>query len=200
MRPRQGLPGSGSVVELCMPGAPRPVSGGDAHPPSAARRSSIRWALSHSGVRGSPPGTDAGAEQPHGRRAQRGPQTRTHVDWLTVQEIVPAPDRGRVFTESLRPGLADCSPTGRSPARCARAVGAGHRVRRLGRRRPGGESALGCPADAHARDPVPAVRRRVHAGDVLQRSRADVGRAPHLDSARRRGGRRGRGGVGVGPS
>ena len=30
-----------------------------------------------------------------------------------MQEIVPPPDRGRVFTESLRPGLADCSPTGR---------------------------------------------------------------------------------------
>ena len=30
-----------------------------------------------------------------------------------MQEIVPTPDRGRVFTESLRPGLADCSPTGR---------------------------------------------------------------------------------------
>jgi acyl-ACP thioesterase len=32
---------------------------------------------------------------------------------LTVQEIVPTPERGRIFTESLRPGLADCSPTGR---------------------------------------------------------------------------------------
>jgi len=30
-----------------------------------------------------------------------------------VQEIVPTPERGRVFTESLRPGLADCSPSGR---------------------------------------------------------------------------------------
>ena len=30
-----------------------------------------------------------------------------------MQEIVPSPGRGRVFTESLRPGLADCSPTGR---------------------------------------------------------------------------------------
>ena len=30
-----------------------------------------------------------------------------------MQEIVPPPERGRVFTESLRPGLADCSPSGR---------------------------------------------------------------------------------------
>jgi acyl-ACP thioesterase len=35
------------------------------------------------------------------------------VGWLTVQEIVPTPQRGRIFTESLRPGLADCSPSGR---------------------------------------------------------------------------------------
>ena len=35
------------------------------------------------------------------------------VGWLTVQEIVPTPERGRVFTESLRPGLADCAPSGR---------------------------------------------------------------------------------------
>jgi acyl-ACP thioesterase len=32
---------------------------------------------------------------------------------LIVQEIVSPPQSGRVFTESLRPGLADCSPTGR---------------------------------------------------------------------------------------
>jgi acyl-ACP thioesterase len=32
---------------------------------------------------------------------------------LTVQEIVPSPQRGRIFTESLRPGLADCAPSGR---------------------------------------------------------------------------------------
>jgi acyl-ACP thioesterase len=30
-----------------------------------------------------------------------------------LTEIVPAPDNGRVFTESLRPGLADCAPSGR---------------------------------------------------------------------------------------
>ena len=30
-----------------------------------------------------------------------------------MQEIVASPGRGRVFTETLRPGLADCSPTGR---------------------------------------------------------------------------------------
>jgi acyl-ACP thioesterase len=37
----------------------------------------------------------------------------TCIAWLTVQEIVPTPERGRIFTESLRPGLADCSPSGR---------------------------------------------------------------------------------------
>ena len=30
-----------------------------------------------------------------------------------MQEIVPPPERGRIFTETLRPGLADCSPSGR---------------------------------------------------------------------------------------
>lgn len=30
-----------------------------------------------------------------------------------MREIVPPPDRGRVFTESVRPGLADCAPSGR---------------------------------------------------------------------------------------
>ena len=30
-----------------------------------------------------------------------------------MQEIVPTPERGRVFTESLRPGLPHCSPSGR---------------------------------------------------------------------------------------
>jgi acyl-ACP thioesterase len=30
-----------------------------------------------------------------------------------VQEIVAPPDRGRVFRESVRPGLADCAPSGR---------------------------------------------------------------------------------------
>lgn len=30
-----------------------------------------------------------------------------------MQEIVLPPERGRVFTQSLRPGLADCSPSGR---------------------------------------------------------------------------------------
>jgi acyl-ACP thioesterase len=48
-----------------------------------------------------PPGPTDAAKRP------------THIAWLTVQEIVPTPDRGRIFTESLRPGLADCAPTGR---------------------------------------------------------------------------------------
>jgi acyl-ACP thioesterase len=30
-----------------------------------------------------------------------------------MQEIVPSPERGRVFTEPARPTLADCAPTGR---------------------------------------------------------------------------------------
>lgn len=34
-----------------------------------------------------------------------------HDDPLT--ELVPAPEDGRVFEEDLRPGLADCSPSGR---------------------------------------------------------------------------------------
>ncbi len=49
-------------------------------------------------------------------------------------------------------------------------------------------------------EPVPALRRAVHAGHVLQRARADVGRAPHLDAPRRRGRRRGRGRLAVGAS
>ena len=30
-----------------------------------------------------------------------------------MHEIVPTPERGRIFTQSLRPGLADCAPSGR---------------------------------------------------------------------------------------
>src|SRR5579875_1287753 len=35
------------------------------------------------------------------------------MDTTALMEFVPAPACGRVFTETLRPGLADCSPTGR---------------------------------------------------------------------------------------
>jgi acyl-ACP thioesterase len=36
------------------------------------------------------------------------------VHAIKLSELVPAPDRGRVFTEPpVRPGLADCAPTGR---------------------------------------------------------------------------------------
>jgi acyl-ACP thioesterase len=30
-----------------------------------------------------------------------------------LSELVPAPERGRVFTQSMRPGLGDCAPSGR---------------------------------------------------------------------------------------
>jgi acyl-ACP thioesterase len=35
------------------------------------------------------------------------------VQALRLSELVPSPGRGRVFTEPLRPGLADCAPRGR---------------------------------------------------------------------------------------
>jgi acyl-ACP thioesterase len=35
------------------------------------------------------------------------------VHAVTLTELVAPPERGRVFTEPLRPGLADCAPSGR---------------------------------------------------------------------------------------
>jgi acyl-ACP thioesterase len=42
----------------------------------------------------------------------------SHPNLLTVRaktftELIPPPERGRVFTSATRPGLADCSPSGR---------------------------------------------------------------------------------------
>ena len=45
----------------------------------------------------------------------RTPEDRTlrRVDIEALSELVPAPERGRVFERSMRPGLADCAPSGR---------------------------------------------------------------------------------------
>ena len=44
-------------------------------------------------------------------RHNRGSQTMRATDDFT--ELVDPPDRGRVFTQTMRPGLADCAPSGR---------------------------------------------------------------------------------------
>ncbi len=112
--------------------------------------------------------------------------------------MVGPPEGGRVYTHSLRPGLADCAPSGRirldALARWLQDVAYAD-VEDAGV----AESAIWVVRRArmHVKR-FPRFGSQVRAGHVLQRAGSDVGGATNHDHLRRRQRDRRRGGVAVG--
>ena len=114
-------------------------------------------------------------------------------------ELVAAPERGRVFTLSQRPGLGDCAPWGGSGSTRSRdgfrtSRTSTWRTRGSRRARYGSCGAPGCGSGAS-----PASVSVDRADDLLQRHREDVGGAPHDGGPRDTGQSRRRSRVAVGP-